>query len=92
MSMGGIGGGGGCEEVEKVAQGGSEGETVPDCIHDFCRTVERACRGGKHEKLGGISKGRHHSAEPCTCWWKGDLMRSLLREWESLDSMYGSPE
>jgi hypothetical protein len=30
------------EEVEEVAQGGSEGKTVPDCIHDFCRTAERA--------------------------------------------------
>ncbi len=43
---------GGGEEVEKVAQGGSEGETVPDCIHDFCRTAEGACRGGEREKLG----------------------------------------
>jgi len=40
------------EEVEKVAQGGSEGETVPDCIHDFCRTAERACGGGECEKVG----------------------------------------
>ena len=40
------------EEVEKVAQGGSEGETVPDCIHDFCRTAKRACRGGECEKVG----------------------------------------
>jgi hypothetical protein len=40
------------EEVEKVAQGGSEGETVPDCIHDFCRTAERTCGGGECEKVG----------------------------------------
>ncbi len=40
------------EEVEKVAQGGSEGETVPDCIHDFCRTAERACGGGECKEVG----------------------------------------
>ena len=40
------------KEVEKVAQGGSEGETVPDCIHDFCRTAERARGGGECEKVG----------------------------------------
>jgi hypothetical protein len=40
------------EEVEEVAQGGSESETVPDCIHDFCRTAERACRGGECKKVG----------------------------------------
>ena len=40
------------EEVEKVAQGCSESETVPDCIHYFCRTAERACRGGKCKKVG----------------------------------------
>jgi hypothetical protein len=40
------------EEVEKVAQRGSESETVPDCIHDFCRTAERACRGGERKKVG----------------------------------------
>jgi hypothetical protein len=43
---------GGREEVEEVAQGGSEGETVPDCIHDFCRTAERACRGGECKEVG----------------------------------------
>jgi hypothetical protein len=40
------------EEVEKVAQGCPEGETVPDCIHDLCRTTEGASRGGKGKKLG----------------------------------------
>ena len=40
------------EEVEKVAQRGSEGKTVPDCIHDFCRTAERACWGGECKKVG----------------------------------------
>jgi len=40
------------EEVKKVAQGSSEGKTVPDCIHDFCRTAERACGGGECEKVG----------------------------------------
>jgi hypothetical protein len=42
----------GREEVEKVAQGGSEGETVPDCIHNLCGTAERAGRGGKGEEVG----------------------------------------
>jgi hypothetical protein len=45
-------GDGGQEEVEKVAQGGSEGKTVPDCIHDLSGAAERASRGGKGKKLG----------------------------------------
>jgi hypothetical protein len=40
------------KEVEKVAQGSSEGKTVPDCIHDFCRTAERTCGGRECEKVG----------------------------------------
>jgi hypothetical protein len=40
------------EEVKKVAQGSSEGKTVPDCIHDFCRTAERTCGGRECEKVG----------------------------------------
>ena len=38
------------EEVEKVAQGGSDGETVPDCIYNLCRMMERACRGEESVK------------------------------------------
>ena len=38
------------EEVEKVAQGGSDGETVPDCIYNLYRMMERACRGEESAK------------------------------------------
>jgi hypothetical protein len=40
------------EEVEEVAQGGSEGETVPDCIHRLSGDADRASRGGEGKKLG----------------------------------------
>jgi len=38
------------EKVEKVAQGGSDGETVPDCIYNLYRMMERACRGEESAK------------------------------------------
>jgi hypothetical protein len=40
------------EEVEKVAQGNSEGETVPDYIHVICRTTEINWGGRECEKVG----------------------------------------
>ena len=40
------------EEVENVAQGRSKGETVPDYIHNFCRTVGETCGGRECEKVG----------------------------------------
>src|SRR5713226_291394 len=57
------------EAVEKVAQGGSNGETIPDCIYDLCKTMERACRGEESaKKLGktmNLKRRCERKAEHC---------------------------